>query len=264
MMMHMKNKKEQSVSGIFPILLNKYLSHAGVCSRRQAVEQIKAGQIKVNDVVVREPWYNVHKGDRVLYKEKVVSPGKRIYILLNKPIDCVTTLSDQQGRRTVMNLVEDAVKDRVYPVGRLDRMTTGLLLITNDGQLTQDLAHPRNEVKKLYSIVLDRPLSHEDYQIIRGGIRLKDGVTNVDSIYYVPGKRKNHVKVQLHSGKNRIVRRIFEHFGYNVLKLDRVNYAGLAKSGLPVGRWRFLTQQEVRDLKTAGVVHRRKNQRKKK
>lgn len=259
----MKDKKKQSPSGIFPILLNKYLSHAGVCSRRQAVEDIKSGQVTVNGAVVRQPWHNVHKGDKVVHKNKIVFPGKRIYILLNKPLDCVTTLSDQKGRRTVMDLIGNVVKDRVYPVGRLDRMTTGLLLITNDGQLTQDLAHPRHEVKKLYSIVLDRPLSHEDYQTIRDGIRLKDGVTRVDSIYYVPGKRKNHVKVQLHSGKNRIVRRIFEHFGYNVLKLDRVNYAGLAKSGLPVGRWRFLTQQEVRDLKTAGIVHQRKSRRKK-
>lgn len=236
------------------MFLNKYLSGAGACSRRQAVEYIKAGQVKVNGVVVKEPWHNVSASDRVELKGKVVVADQKIYILLNKPKDYVTTLSDQRGRRTVIDLIKGATTKRVYPIGRLDRASTGLLLITNDGELTQRLAHPKNEVKKVYSVMLDGLLGVKELQSIRDGVRLKDGLAKVDSIGYTPGKKKNYVKVQLHSGKNRIVRRIFEHVGFKVLKLDRINYAGLTKRGLPLGRWRLLTEREIRVLKDFGQV----------
>jgi len=245
-------KKQNQEAFLMP--LNKYLSFSGICSRRKAVEFIKAGLVKVNDKVVKIPQRRVADDDKVYFKNKLVVPDQKIYVLLNKPKDFVTTLSDQSGRNTVIDLVKGATKKRIYPIGRLDRATTGLLLLTNDGQLTQKLAHPKYEVKKVYAVVLNRPLKFEDIKTIREGITLKDGVVKVDRVHYVAGKSKTHVKVELHSGKNRIVRRIFEHFGYGVVKLDRINYAGLTKRGVRLGQWRFLTSSEVKQLKTSGLV----------
>lgn len=252
--MGMKNSKEKSEQKISFIFLNKYLSGAGACSRRQAAELIKAGQVKVNGVVAKEPWHNVHASDRVELKGKLILPDQKIYLLLNKPKDYVTTLSDQRGRRTVIDLIAGATKKRVYPIGRLDRDTTGLLLITNDGEFTQSLAHPKNDIKKVYSVVLNEMLGLQDLQAIREGVRLRDGLVKVDSVGYIIGKKKNTIKIQLHSGKNRVIRRIFEHFGFKVLKLDRTNYAGLTKRGLALGRWRSLTEREIRVLKDFGLV----------
>jgi len=249
----MKNKKEQLKKNV-SIALNKYLSTSGLCSRRQAVEYIKLGLVKVNGVIIKTPYHRVTDQDIVLFKNKKVLQDKKIYILLNKPRDYVTTVSDQAGRRTVINLIKDATGKRVHPVGRLDRTTTGLLLLTNDGQLTQRLAHPRNEVKKVYAVVLDRPLQFADLQKIKEGLMLKDGLVQVDRVSYIPDKRKNNIKIQLHSGKNRIIRRIFEFLGYAVSKLDRINYAGLTKRGLPLGRWRLLNEREIRDLKNDGQI----------
>ena len=250
----MKKTSKTTQKNHFPMPLNKYLSWAGICSRRQAVEYIKIGHVKVNGNVVQEPGHKVVQGDQVTFKNKKIMPDEKIYLLLNKPRDYVTTVADDKGRRTVIALVIGVTTKRVHPVGRLDRTTTGLLLLTNDGDLTQKLAHPRNEVKKVYSVVLDRPLSVTDLQSIREGIKLSDGIATVDTIGYAPGERKNCVKVRLHSGKNRIIRRIFEYFDYRLLKLDRINYAGLTKRGLPLGRCRALTEREVRVLKTYGQV----------
>ena len=249
----MKRINKTTEKDNFPMPLNKYLSWSGICSRRQAVEYIKAGDVKVNGAVVREPGHKIVRHDQIIFKNKKIVPDEKIYLLLNKPRDYVTTVADERGRRTVIALVSNITTKRVHPVGRLDRTTTGLLLLTNDGELTQKLAHPRNEVKKVYSVVLDRPLSVTDLQSIREGIKLDDGIAAVDTIGYTD-ERKNCVKVRLHSGKNRIIRRIFEYFDYKILRLDRINYAGLTKRGLPLGRCRALTEREVRVLKTYGQV----------
>ena len=255
----MKNKKDQNtpLSGsgqAFLMPLNKFLSFAGVCSRRKAVEFIKAGLVKVNGSVVKIPERRVAEDDQVQLKNRLLVPDKKIYILLNKPRDYVTTLSDQQDRKTVIDLVRSATKKRIYPIGRLDRATTGILLLTNDGELTQKLAHPKYEVKKVYNVVLNRPLKFEDLKELHTGVTLKDGIAKVDRIHNLTGKSKTHVKVELHSGKNRIVRRIFEHFGYGVVKLDRSNYAGLTKRGVRLGQWRLLTRTEILQLKEKGFV----------
>lgn len=250
----MKQRKKSVQTGD---VLNKYIANAGVCSRRQAVEYIKMGKVRVNGSIVTEPGYRVQPNDAVECNYEAVSHKiKRVYILVNKPTDHVTTVDDERGRRTVMDLVGEQINERLYPIGRLDRGTTGLLILTNDGQLTQQLSHPRYEVEKVYHAVLDKPLNIEDLKSIHAGIELNDGHIKVDAIQYVPEKRKNYVQVQLHSGKNRIVRRIFEHFGYKVVKLDRVCYAGLTKRGLPLGKWRVLTAQEVEQLKHLGSVKR--------
>lgn len=259
----MKKNKKYNCDEKFLMPLNKYLSYAGVCSRRKAVEYIKNGLVKVNGEVVKIPQRRVAHDDQIMFKNKILFPDKKVYVLLNKPKDYVTTLSDQQGRKTVVDLVVDATKKRVYPVGRLDRATTGLLLLTNDGQLTQKLAHPKYEVQKIYDVVLNRPLKFLELQAIRSGLKLKDGIIKVDKIIFVPGRSKNNIRVHLHSGKNRIVRRIFENFGYGVVKLDRINYAGLTKHGLSVGSWRFLTEKEVKDLKKSGMILQKKEKTKK-
>jgi len=250
----MKNNKKQGAASVTTMVLNKYLAHAGICSRRKAIDYIKAGQVKVNGTVIKKPSHKVAKNDQVTFNGKPVVHDKKIYILLNKPQGYVTTVAEQQGRRTVIDLVKGAVKVRVYPVGRLDRDTTGLLLITNDGELTQKLAHPKNEVKKVYSVVLDRPLATQDIQSIRKGVRLTSGIAHVDRVVYSLGSRKNCIKIHLHSGKNRIVRKIFEHVGYRVMKLDRINYAGLTRRGLSVGKWRKLNEQEIDALQKIGQV----------
>lgn len=242
-----KEKKIQNDQGE---VLNKYLAIAGVASRRETVELIKEGHVTVNDELVTDPSYKVKSGDKVKYKDKIVKPEQKVYLLLNKPKGYITTVSDERGRRTVIDLVSDAGKYRLYPVGRLDRDTTGLLVITNDGDLAQKLSHPKYEVPKRYYAVLDKDLEVADFQKIKKGLHLPDGKIKVDKIFYVPNKPKNHVNVELHSGKNRIVKRIFLHVGYKVTKLDRTMYANLAKKDLPVGKWRHLTKEEIESLKS--------------
>ncbi len=232
------------------VRLNKWLSNAGVCSRREADELIKAGVVEVNGVIVTEMGFKVGPGDKVKYGGESLSQEKLRYVLLNKPKDFITTSSDPQNRRTVIHLVKNAVKERIYSVGRLDRNTTGLLLFTNDGDLAKKLTHPRYNIKKIYQITLDKPVSHEHLQALRDGIELHDGVIKADVVDYVAGlDDKREIGIEIHSGKNRIVRRMFEFFEYKVMKLDRVVFAGLTKKDLPRGKWRFLTEQEIAFLK---------------
>ena len=230
--------------------LNKYVAHCGICSRRQAIEFVKAGEVTVNGAVIVEPGFEVQATDRVTFKGKAIKPEERkVYVLMNKPRDLITTVSDEKGRKTVMSLLKDKIKERIYPVGRLDRNTTGLLLLTNDGELAEKLAHPSHRVKKIYHVVLDRPLQKTDLDKIKTGLELEDGLVKVDGIDYVDGAGKNEVGIEIHIGRNRIVRRIFEHLNYEVQRLDRVFYAGLTKKDLPKGFWRHLTEREVIMLK---------------
>jgi len=232
------------------IRLNKYVANAGICSRRKADEHIANGMVKVNKAVVLEMGYKVQHNDKVYFNNKLITRNtKPVYVLLNKPKDFITTTKDEKGRRTVMGLVEKATKERIFPVGRLDRNTTGLLLLTNDGDLANRLAHPSSNVKKLYYVELDKPLQHGQLQKIKKGIVLEDGPVAVDAVDFVKNKPKTHIGIELHIGRNRIVRRIFEHFEYKVKKLDRVMYAGLTKKDLPRGRWRYLTKAELIHLK---------------
>ncbi len=229
--------------------LNKFVAHAGICARRQAAELVKQGQVKVNGKVELSPAYLVQPGDKVAYKGKTLRlEEKKVYILMNKPKDVITTVSDEKGRKTVLDLLRDKVDERVFPVGRLDRMTTGLLLLTNDGDLAQRLSHPSFKVKKIYYVVLDKILPEPDLERIRKGLKLEDGLAKVDGIAYV-GEKKNEIGIELHIGRNRIIRRIFEHLGYQVVKLDRTYYAGLTKKDLPRGRFRHLTEKEIIMLK---------------
>ena len=235
------------------IRLNKYISNAGICSRREADNLIKAGAVTVNGKVVSEMGYKVKPGDVVNYGGGVIKSERKVYILLNKPKDYITTMDDERGRSTVMELIKDATRERVYPVGRLDRNTTGLLLFTNDGELTDKLTHPKHEVKKIYQVTLDKNLKGEDFQQIVDGMELEDGPVKVDDIQFVgDGKSRREVGIEIHSGRNRIVRRIFEQLGYEVIKLDRVFFAGLTKKDLPRGRWRLLSEKEVGWLKMLG------------
>ncbi len=232
-----------------PMRLNKFISNAGICSRRKADEHIKNGQVEVNGIIVTEMGHKISDSDEIKFKGKIITREKKVYILLNKPKDYITTTNDESGRRTVMELVKDASDLRLYPVGRLDRNTTGLLLFTNDGDLTQTLTHPSNNVSKLYHVFLDKEVGHIDLAKIEAGLELKDGKAMVDQIDYADKKDKSQIGIQLHIGKNRIVRRIFEHLGYKVKKLDRVVYAGLTKKNIPRGKWRYLNTKEVRELK---------------
>jgi len=226
--------------------LSKYLAQAGIASRRKATELIKQGHIKVNDIIIREPGYKIKTRDAVTCNDKPVRVHEKIYILLNKPKNYITTVSDEKGRKTVMDLVSDAIGVRVYPVGRLDRNTTGLLILTNDGEFAQKLSHPKYEVQKTYMVTLDKIFTQKDMDSVKKGLLLEDGPVRVDAISYVQSMPRNHVKVVLHSGRNRIVRRIFEFFGYEVTKLDRIGYAHLTKKGLRVGEWRYLTADELK------------------
>ena len=229
--------------------LNKYLANAGVCSRREADEYIQAGNVKVNGEVVTELGTKVTRKDTILFNDQPICLERKIYVLLNKPKDTVTTSEDPQGRQTVMDLVRNASQERIYPVGRLDRNTTGVLLLTNDGDLASKLTHPKFVKKKIYHVWLDKDVNPEDLAKISAGIELEDGPIHADAIAYANEKDKNQIGIEIHSGKNRIVRRIFEYLGYRVTKLDRVYFAGLTKKNLPRGRWRHLTQQEVNMLK---------------
>lgn len=232
-----------------PIRLNKFLANSGLCSRREADEFIQNGEIKVNGEVITELGTKITRNDVVTHNDKVVLPEHKIYVLLNKPKDCVTTSDDPQGRLTVMDIVKNACSERIYPVGRLDRNTTGVLLLTNDGDLASKLTHPKFVKKKIYHVWLDKDVTEEDMQRIADGIELEDGPIHADAISYATEIDKNQVGIEIHSGRNRVVRRIFESLGYRVVKLDRVYFAGLTKKNLPRGRWRHLTQQEVNFLK---------------
>ena len=232
------------------IRLNRYISNAGVCSRRKADELIAAGVVSVNGKVVTELGTKVDPAkDEIRYNNERLRREKMVYVLLNKPKDYITTTDDPQERHTVMHLVAKATKERIYPVGRLDRNTTGLLLLTNDGNLAEKLSHPRNSVTKLYKVELDKNLKQGDFNKIEFGLELEDGFIKPDNISYVQGAAKNEIGIQIHSGKNRIVRRIFESLGYEVIKLDRVVYANLTKKDLPRGRWRYLEERELIQLK---------------
>ena len=232
-----------------PIRLNKFLANSGLCSRREADEFIQNGEIKVNGEVITELGTKITRNDVVTHNDKVVLPEHKIYVLLNKPKDCVTTSDDPQGRLTVMDIVKNACSERIYPVGRLDRNTTGVLLLSNDGDLASKLTHPKFVKKKIYHVWLDKDVAEEDMQRIADGIELEDGPIHADAISYATEIDKNQVGIEIHSGRNRVVRRIFESLGYRVVKLDRVYFAGLTKKNLPRGRWRHLTQQEVNFLK---------------
>ena len=231
------------------IRLNKFLANAGLCSRREADEFIQQGLVKVNGNVVTELGTKIGHADIVEYNDKPVVLESKCYILLNKPKDCVTTSDDPNGRTTVLDLVKGACEERIYPVGRLDRNTTGVLLLTNDGDLASKLTHPKYVKKKIYHVWTDKDIAEEDMQRIADGIELEDGEIHADAISYVTDTDRNQAGIEIHSGRNRIVRRIFESLGYHVTKLDRVYFAGLTKKNLPRGRWRYLTQEEVNFLK---------------
>lgn len=233
--------------------LNKFIAHAGVCARRDAAEMVKKGLVKVNNELVTEPGHKVSSKDEVRVNGKKVFLAKNlVYILLNKPKDYITTTDDPQNRKTVLDIIGRATNERVYPVGRLDRNTSGVLLFTNDGELAQKLTHPSNEIKKVYHVTLNKPLDKKDFDHILKGVVLEDGLASVDVLAYADVKDKTQIGVEIHSGRNRIVRRIFEHLGYDVKNLDRVIFAGLTKKNVDRGKWRFLTEKEVRDLKHFG------------
>lgn len=240
---HIKIHKEDT-----ELRLNRYISMSGVCSRRDADALILEGRVKVNGEVIRTVGIKVKKSDRVEVDEAIIVPERKVYLVLNKPKDYVTTVEDPLERKTVMALIEGACKERVYPIGRLDRQTTGVLLFTNDGDLSKKLTHPKYEHKKIYHVFLDRPLAPKDMETISKGIELEDGRINADEISYVSPDQKQ-VGIEIHSGRNRIVRRIFEHLGYRIERLDRVYFAGITKKNLPRGKWRFLSPEEVRILK---------------
>ncbi len=231
------------------IRLNKFIANAGICSRREADTFIKSGSATVNGKTITEMGYKVKPTDEVRFDGVLLTPETKRYILLNKPKNYITTTDDERGRKTVMELVHMATKERIYPVGRLDRMTTGLLLFTNDGELAKKLTHPKHQVRKLYHVVLDKKLSMSDLQKISDNFVLDGKMVFVDKVSYIDNKPKYEIGIEIHSGRNRIVRRIFEHFGYNVIKLDRVIFAGLTKKNLARGHWRHLTQQEINTLK---------------
>jgi 23S rRNA pseudouridine2605 synthase len=233
---------------IFP--LNKFIAHSGLCSRREAAERIKAGDVKVNGAVELNPGYKVLPTDDVVFNGKKAEPRRQmVYILLNKPKDFITTADDDKGRKTVLDIVKNATDERIFPVGRLDRNTTGVLLLTNDGELTQHLTHPSFEVRKIYEVTLDKPVTKDHIEQLLQGVTLEDGLVNADAVGYADPKDKSVVGVEIHSGKNRVVRRMFEHLGYDVRALDRVMFANLTKKTVDRGKWRFLNDKEVRLLK---------------
>lgn len=244
------NKAKQTPSDPDSIRLNKYLAHSGICSRREADTYIEAGLVEVNGKVVTELGTKVKLSDHVKYGGHSVRPEKPVYLLLNKPKDYITTLNDPQGRKTVSLLIAGACKERVFPVGRLDRNTTGLLLLTNDGALAKKLTHPKHGVRKIYMVTLDKNVAAADLKKLEKGVQLEDGYVNVDVASYVgDGADKKIVGVELHSGKNRVIRRLFEALGYTVTKLDRTVFAGLTKKNVQRGKYRFLTGKEISQLK---------------
>ena len=251
----MKKDKDQKAApgeGAKPgeMRLNKFVAHCGICSRRQAAELVKNGEIMVNGEVVVEPWILVAEKDEVKYKGEIIKPEqKKVYLLMNKPKNVITTSSDDRGRKTVLDIISKKVTERVYPVGRLDRETTGLLLITNDGDLAKKLSHPSHQVKKVYQVVLDKDVTKRHLEEIAAGLQLEDGHAPVDDVGHARGKARNEVIIEIHIGRNRIVRRIFEHLGYRVKGLDRIYYGGLTKKDLPRGFYRPLKEKEIIMLK---------------
>ncbi len=242
-------KKTNLTSNTDEVRLNKFIANAGICSRREADVYIKAGNVKVNGKLITEMGYKVQPTDEVKFDDSLISLEQKRYVLLNKPKNFITTMDDERGRKTVMDLIANATKERIYPVGRLDRNTTGLLLFTNDGELAKKLTHPKHHIQKLYHASLDKKLAMRDMQKIAEGFVLDDKRVIVDEISYIMNQPKSEVGVKIHSGRNRIIRRIFEHFNYNVVKLDRVIFAGLTKKDLPRGMYRNLTEMEVNTLK---------------
>lgn len=242
------NKPVQKKTEDTGIRLNKFISNSGICSRREADTYIEHGSVSVNGKLVTEMGYKVQPTDEVRFDGTLISMEQKRYILLNKPKNYITTMEDDRGRKTVMEIVENATKERIYPVGRLDRNTTGLLLFTNDGEMAKKLTHPKHNVRKLYHATLDKKLTLSDLEKLRGDVVIEGKRVFIDAVSYVEGEKKNEVGIEIHSGRNRIVRKIFEHFGYHVIKLDRVIFAGLTKKNLPRGRWRELTQQEINNL----------------
>lgn len=241
---------EKRMGSNFPMRLNKYLAHSGVASRREADKLIQEDFVTVNSIVVNEMGHKVNEGDQVTFKGKLITPEKLVYVLLNKPKDFITTADDPQGRRTVMDLVAKACNERIFPVGRLDRMTTGLLLLTNDGDLAKKLTHPSHETQKIYQVETDRRVTKQELEKLLTGIELEDGTVHADKASYVgDGENKRMVGVELHSGKNRVIRRMFAALDHEVVKLDRVYFAGLTKRDLPRGRYRHLTKAEIGMLK---------------
>ena len=238
------------VGGTGEMPLNKFIAYSGICGRREAAILVKEGKIKVNNDLVYEPGYKVVSTDKVVFNGKQLHVQKNlVYILLNKPKDYITTAKDTHNRKTVFDLLAKATPERIYPVGRLDRNTTGVLLLTNDGELTQKLTHPSFEVKKIYEVKLDKPLVKKDIEAIINGIELEDGLIVADTVGYADPKDKSVIGIEIHSGRNRIVRRIFEHLGYDVKGLDRVMFANLTKKNVDRGKWRFLNEKEIRLLK---------------
>ncbi|MBT7143512.1 MAG: pseudouridine synthase [Bacteroidetes bacterium] len=231
------------------VRLNKFIADSGKCSRREADKYIAAGLVSVNGKTVSELGFKIFLDDKVEFNGKLLSSEKKIYLVLNKPKDYVTSVSDPHADRTVMDLVKNACKERIYPVGRLDKMTSGILLFTNDGDLTKKLTHPKYNKKKIYHLLLNKPLVKNDMSKISEGFELEDGFVNCDAISYVEADNKKQIGIEIHSGRNRIVRRIFEHLGYRIIKLDRVYFAGLTKKKITRGRWRFLTEKEISLLK---------------
>ena len=247
----LKSDSRHQSSDIMP--LNKFIAHCGVCSRRDAAELVKLGKVKVNGQIITEPGHKVSGKDDVrINGKKIVLAKNLVYILLNKPKDFITTTEDPQGRKTVLDLIKRATMERVYPVGRLDRNTSGVLILTNDGELSQKLTHPSNEIKKVYAVTLDKPLDKKDFDQVLKGVILEDGPASVDKLAFTDTKDKTQLGVELHSGRNRIVRRIFEHLGYEVKQLDRVMFAGLTKKNVERGKWRYLNEKEIRELKYFG------------
>jgi len=242
-------KKQEIPKKVDSIRLNKFISNSGVCSRREADLYIENGSVTVNGQLVTQMGYKVQKTDTVCFDNVSIFPEKKKYLLLNKPKNYITTTEDERGRRTVMELISSGANQRIYPVGRLDRMTTGLLLFTNDGELAKKLTHPKHRVKKLYHVSLDRKLDGKDLIKLRGDIIIEAKKVFIDAISFIDGKSRTEVGIEIHSGRNRIIRKIFDHVGYKVVKLDRVLFAGLTKKNLPRGRWRELTDQEVVNLK---------------
>jgi 23S rRNA pseudouridine2605 synthase len=242
------NSNQKTTDEVMP--LNKFLAHCGVSSRRDAVELISKGMVKVNGTVATEPGYKVQPTDEIIFNGKKLFVTKNlVYILLNKPKDYITTTDDPQGRKTVLQLIQKATTERVYPIGRLDRNTSGVLLLTNDGDLTQKLSHPSYEIKKIYEVKLDKNLTKAHFDDILTGLTLEDGLVLVDSLAYADSKDKSIIGIEIHSGRNRIVRRIFESLGYDVKGLDRVMYAGLTKKNVERSKWRYLSEKEIRLLK---------------
>ena len=231
------------------IRLNKFIAAAGICSRREADELIRAGVITVNGKVIENLGVKVKPDDDIRYNGKRIKSERHVYIVMNKPKDYITTVEDEHGRKTVMDILKNACKERIVPVGRLDRNSTGVLLFTNDGELTTQLTHPKYNKMKIYHVQLDKVLKKEDLSSILKGIELEDGFIQVDNISYINPEDKRHIGLEIHSGKNRIVRRIFEHLDYKVVSLDRVYFAGLTKKGIPRGKWRFLKEKEISMLK---------------